>query len=180
MNPPHAEPNSSAPSDAELCRRVARRRPPAAARAALAELYARHAPALLAYLRRRRADLAEDLLQETFLILARRAGQFEGPSARPWLLAIARSQLLQAARRERTAADHTARLATPAAPATAPDPDLAAALARLPPDQAELLDLRFVQDLTHAQTAQLLGVSLRTAKARTAAALAALRRQLER
>ena len=154
-----------APSDAALCRRLAHGRQPAA-RDALAALHARHAAALLAFLRRRRPDLAEDLLQETFLALAHNAGQFEGASARPWLLALARSRLARAARSERTAADHHARYA--------------ADRERLTPEHAAVLELRFAQDLTHAETAALLGVSLRTAKARTTAALAALRRALER
>jgi len=171
-----------APSDAALCRRLAHGRQPAA-RDALAALHARHAAALLAFLRRRRPDLAEDLLQETFLALAHNAGQFEGASARPWLLALARSRLARAARSERTAADHHARYAADRAVGdarTPADPPLAAALERLTPEHAAVLELRFAQDLTHAETAALLGVSLRTAKARTTAALAALRRALER
>lgn len=173
------------PSDAELCHRIAHA-PQAAARAALAELYARHAAAVLGFLRRRHADLAEDLLQETFLILARRAHQFEGATARPWLIVIARSQLFKAARSERAHQESLARHAS--AQTAAPngscipashDPDLVHALAQLPVAQSELLDLRFVQDLTHDQVAQVLGVSLRTAKTRTQAALDALRRLLE-
>ena len=170
------------PTDADLCHRLAKPQR-AAARAALAELYARHAPAVHGFLRRRRVDLADDLLQETFLVLARRAHQFEGASARPWLIAIARSLLFKAARSEAAsrelhalAARHVS-AATPELDSNA-DRELVHALAQLPAAQNEVLDLRFVQDLTHAQVAQVLGVSLRTAKTRAAQALAALRQLL--
>jgi len=178
---PAAQPSVVEPSDAELCRRLARGSQPTA-REALAALYARHAAALFAFLRRR-PDLAEDLLQESFLVLASSAGQFEGASARPWLLAIARSRLARAARSERTAAEHHTRYAADrAAGADQPRANalLGAALERLAPEHAEVLELRFVQDLTHAETAALLGVSVRTAKTRAAAALDALQHALER
>ncbi len=177
---PDAKANLVEPSDAELCRRLARGRQPAA-RDALAALHARHAGALFAFLPRRRPDWAEDLLQETCLLLAGSAGQFEGASARPWLLAIARSRLARAARSERTAAEHHTRYAADRATrADQPHADvpLGAALERLAPEHAEVLELRFMQDLTHAETAALLGVSLRTAKTRAAAALDALHRAL--
>ena len=151
------------PTDADLCHRLAKPQR-AAARAALAELYARHAPAVHGFLRRRRVDLADDLLQETFLVLARRAHQFEGASARPWLIAIARSLLYKAARSEAasrelhaSAARHVS-ASTPEQESSA-DRDLVHALAQLPAAQSEVIDLRFVQDLTHAQVAQVLGVS---------------------
>jgi len=53
--------------------------------------------------------------------------------------------------------------------------DLARALAALPRGQRALVVLRYVEDLTEAQTAELLGISVGTVKSQNARALAALR-----
>lgn len=54
--------------------------------------------------------------------------------------------------------------------------DLEAALALLTPKQRTVLVLRFYEDLTERQTAELMGVALGTVKSQTRDALAALRR----
>ena len=67
--------------------------------------------------------------------------------------------------------------AGPAAPDQPEDRlDLAAALARLTPKQRTVLVLRFYEDLTERQTAELMGIGLGTVKSQTRDALAALRR----
>jgi RNA polymerase sigma-70 factor (sigma-E family) len=66
----------------------------------------------------------------------------------------------------------------------APDPiegadlriSVARAIAKLPPRQRAVVMLRFHADLTEAQTAQVLGISLGTVKSHTARALAALQK----
>ncbi|HXW38441.1 MAG TPA: sigma-70 family RNA polymerase sigma factor, partial [Acidimicrobiales bacterium] len=57
--------------------------------------------------------------------------------------------------------------------------ELVAALRRLPPPQVQVVVLRFLEDLSEAETARQLGLPVGTVKSRTARALDALRRQLE-
>jgi RNA polymerase sigma-70 factor (sigma-E family) len=64
--------------------------------------------------------------------------------------------------------------------AVAPDSDarldLAAALAQLPPRQRTVIVLRFFEDLTERQTADLMGIGVGTVKSQTRDALTRLRR----
>ena len=53
--------------------------------------------------------------------------------------------------------------------------DTLAALAALPRGQRAVLVLRFYEDLTEAQTAEALGISVGTVKSQTSRALSALR-----
>jgi RNA polymerase sigma-70 factor (ECF subfamily) len=56
-------------------------------------LYAEHAAALLAYVRRLVGGdrfQAEDVVQETFVRAWRNAGRLDGAGARPWLFTVAR------------------------------------------------------------------------------------------
>lgn len=76
--------------------------------AAYAELYRALAPRLLRFLQRLtgRADVAEDLTQETFLRLHRARGAYDGGPLVPWLFAIARNVAIdhgRSARVRRTA-----------------------------------------------------------------------------
>jgi len=158
---------------------------PTEARAALAELYARHAAATLTFLQRLvgEREAAEDALQSAFLAVARRGREHRGGSVRAWILSIAanraRDELRSRARRERR---ERASARDEAVVATFPvvlDEELEAALAQLTPNHRAALELRFAQGLTHAKCAQILGVSLRTAKTWSAAGLAELRALLD-
>lgn len=157
--------------------------PPSAARTALAALYARHGGAVLRFLRRLLKDAhdAEDVLQDTFLTLTRRAGAFRGDDALPWLLAIAGNRARDLRRRGGRRARREQAASRPEAVGgeRAPAPDLEQALGALGERDRAVVELRYVQGLTHAMVASTLGVSVRTAKTWAARALDALRQHME-
>lgn len=59
-----------------------------------------------------------------------------------------------------------------------PDPDLMAALAGLPKGQRAVVVLRFFEDLTEAQTAEVLSISVGTVKSQSSRAIGTLRAAL--
>jgi len=137
---------------------------------ALAALWRRYQPRLLAYLRAKEPAAAEDLAQETWIAVARGLVAFDGDESgfRAWLFTIARRRLLdhrrRRARRPETrlgaalldrsrAGDDPARDALDAVGTDA----AIARFAGLPPDQAEVLLRRVVADLDVAAVARLLG-----------------------
>lgn len=65
-----------------------------------------------------------------------------------------------------------------AEPPPGPDPELMAALRALPPRQRAVVVLRYYEDLSEKQTADVLGCAVGTVKSQTAKALSALRRSL--
>ena len=158
----------------------------ASAREALAELYRRHGGSVLRFLKQVLPDPndAEDVLQETFLAAARHAGRAAGDDARPWLTAIAANRVRdlhrgrnRRKRREREASQRPAEASSPAA--DEPGARLESALALLGERDRAVIELKHIQGLEHSEVAQVLGISLRTAKTWSAAALTALRARLE-
>ena len=150
-----------------------------------------HAP-LLAHLYRVLADsqLAEDLVQETFIRLIRDAQGYCYPRPfRPWLYAIAHHLACNYhtsayARRVELRAE------LPAVQAHEPDPaewferwerhhGLRQALTQLSIEQREVLSLRFGQELSISETATILSIPPGTVKSRTFTALRLLRASLE-
>lgn len=158
-------------------------------RAALAELYGGEAPALLAYLRLFTSDrdLAEEIVQDTFLAAWRAAADFGGrASVRSWLFAIARRRAADALRRPRLRVVPEDAVGLAEVPRDEPGPEdlaiaaatreeLAGALDRLLPIHREVLILAFAHDLSYAELAQVLGIPLGTVKSRLNAAKRALR-----
>jgi len=148
------------------------------------------APGLIEPLRRflaRRTDAAtaEDVLAETLLVCWRRAVELpEDPL--PWAYGVARNCLRNAQRSARRQERLAARIATVDPPADvvpgleAPDDDLAAALVRLRPEDAELLRLWAWEQLTPAEIATVLGVSANAASLRLHRAREKLRAQLRK
>jgi RNA polymerase sigma-70 factor (ECF subfamily) len=129
-----------------------------------------HRP-LLAYAARRCPTLAdaEDVVAEIFVVAWRRLDHVPaGDEALLWLYGVARrtiaNQRRGRARRGRlqarleTTFDSTA--ATPAAPTPSGDDAALEALARLSASDQELLRLLAWEELTHAQIAEVLGISV--------------------
>ena len=122
--------------------------------------------AFLAY-RVRDRDLAEDLTQTTFERALRACSRFDRSRASEatWLMAIAQNVLIDHLRRDRSAKlgplDETV-LPTVAGPEerSSGSAELLAAVAQLPERDREVVALRFGGDLTAAQIAEMLGLSL--------------------
>lgn len=124
--------------------------------------------------------LAEDVVQDAFLGLHRRAGHLDDPqAARAYLRVSVVNGARSALRRRRTVRDFTARSSGPdhAGPADrevllAADRDATlAAVRRLPARQREVLVLRFWAELSERQIAQTLGIREGTVKSTASRAL---------
>lgn len=172
-----------APADAALVGRLRR-----GERGAFRELYARFAQATFNVLVRLagRRDAAEDLHQETWLLIARHAaGLAPDTDLAAWIYTVARNRFLSSRRR----ADVAGPAADPAVfdraisgPPT-DDPgcrDLEQALASLPEIHREVLLLVGVEGLDVAQAAAVLAIRPDAARQRLARARAALADALER
>lgn len=168
-------------------------------RQAFAALFKHFAPRVKGFLVRGgcAAELAEELTQETMVLLWRRASTFDASRAAlsTWLYTIARNVRIDHHRRSRLGADAHAEQFDPwegdlqvADAAPAPEERVQAAqqehgvqraLAKLPPDQALVLRLSFFEEHPHARIATELGIPLGTVKSRIRLAVAQLRRLLE-
>ncbi len=158
------------------------------AEASFRRLYADHGREILAYALRRVSDPedAADVVAETFLVAWRRAEDVPpGAQARLWLYGVARRTLANQRRgerrrerlTERLRADLPPALAEPAEPAGA---DVVAALARLGPDDREVLRLSAWEELSPSELAAVLGISAVAARSRLHRARRRLRRALGR
>lgn len=163
-------------------------------RQAFQRLYQLTSPQLLACLVRmlRNRALAEDALQDVFVQVWRRAGQFDSGrgSSWAWLIAIARYRAIDLQRRERRlaagGADDIAEMAADEEPhdslmtlghhaAAALDGCIAA----LQPRQRDCILLSYQNGMTHAEVAGLIGEPLGSVKSWIRRGLTALRRCLE-
>lgn len=140
-----------------------------------------------------RRDEAEDVLQMTYLAIVEGRARFGGTSSlRTWLFAVIRNHARSRWRRVGRSLRTVAGLAWFASPEELPaeadsladyqrsqDSDrIMTAWRSLAPRQREVLDLVFYRDLTIAEAAEVLGVSLGTARVHYERGKAALRRQL--
>jgi RNA polymerase sigma-70 factor (ECF subfamily) len=137
-------------------------------------------------------DDAEEVVQEAFTIAWRRVDLFDQESGRllPWLLRITRNRAIDRLRGRRRRALKARRLqaygvtgldSAPVEPDEAALPgwhvhrSVHAALAQLPPDQREAVQLAYFEGLTHSEIARRLGVPLGTVKTRLRLAFDKLR-----
>jgi RNA polymerase sigma-70 factor (ECF subfamily) len=181
---------SSDPADERLILRLAGGEPDA-----LGPLYSRHAR-LVFHLATQSLDhsSAEELVQEIFLTVWRKAGTFDPDRGtfRSWLLEIAHSRILNELRR-RSRRPHLLPGHGDAYLGLIADPDpepseaiqreqrqraLLEALATLPPEQQRALQLAFFDEMTHQQVAASTAVPLGTVKTRIRAGLRRLRSRL--
>jgi RNA polymerase sigma-70 factor (sigma-E family) len=155
--------------------------------ASLARLYETHAPAAyrLAYLLTGEPDLAEDLVQDAFVRIIGRFGQLRSPEAFDAYLRRTVVNLSYGVFRRRrveraflaTEAGHAATAPAGALPDVEASDELWRQLRRVAPRQRAVLVLRYYEDLSEHQTADMLGCSVRTVKSLTARGLAAMRSQ---
>ena len=140
--------------------------------------------ARLAYLLTGDRDAAEDLLQNALAKCYRnweRVRGVEQPDAyvRRIMVNERNSRWRRIVRRKESAGSHVLEVHDHPAPPAAVDPaeslDLWRHVQALPRQQRAVLVLRYYEDLTEAQTAEILGCSLGTVKSHTSRALAAMR-----
>jgi RNA polymerase sigma-70 factor (ECF subfamily) len=182
---------ASEPSDEALVARVARKDV-----AAFAILYDRYAQRVYAWSAHMVGSAeAEDVLQESFLRLWDKAGQFDARRGRfaSWFMAIARHQLVRQLRKRGidqrvVAADEVERVL---ADAVAPGRDVETqawvnesasavlrALPLLPAEQRRVIVLAYFAGFTQSAIAKITGAPLGTVKKRTRLALQKLREHL--
>lgn len=159
---------------------------------AFGKLFQQFAPRIKSYMMRQGADsaTAEELAQETLLTVWRKASLYSSDkgTAATWIFTIARNLRIDRLRREvpwqglpegheETASDE-------------PLPDelvseqerqkrIRAALSRLPEDQHEVVQLSFIEGLSHSEIAERLSLPLGTVKSRMRLAYQKVREAVE-
>ena len=140
----------------------------------------------------RRRDVAEDLVEETWLRLVSRASRLRDDSRlAPWLFTVARNLYTSYCRSRQLEESHAADLLGLWPAGTAPlspfentaanqtDRRLDSALAALPTTAREVLLLVGVEGLSHAEAAAACGISREALRQRLSRARALLARQLD-
>lgn len=164
-------------------------------REAFDAIYDRHRPRVFAFAARLSGDraLAEDLLQETFVRLAKKAAELDpGTRLKPWLFTVARNLYLDHRRRVLLDFDRLRDLAlwpsrprrvdeTPfdLAEASETEKRVEAALLSLPAKYREVVLLVAVEGLTPNEAADVLGIRPEALRQRLARGRARLRDMLE-
>ena len=152
---------------------------------AFQEIYAELAPGVRRYLLHLAggSEIADDLLQETFLQMHRsRAAYNPAYAVKPWVFGLARNVFLMNRRAARRWAEvHQSREELPEVPSL-PEVDklgsrdeIRRCIASLPPDQAEALLLHHEWGFSFDEIAGMLGISAPAARARASRGMADLR-----
>jgi RNA polymerase sigma-70 factor (ECF subfamily) len=151
-------------------------------RPSLDELFSRYRGPLYGFFRRRldSKERAEDLTQETFLVVIRSAERYEPLSlVRTYLYGIA-LKLLAAERRKHSRSATTESTSEPVAHEN-PDAVLwiREALDKLDQSEREILMLREYEQLSYAEIAEVLQIAVNTVRSKLFRSRLALRNQLE-
>jgi RNA polymerase sigma-70 factor (ECF subfamily) len=160
-------------------------------RHAFTVLYRRHAPWLLARLRRRCADAgqADEILQDTFVAVWRAAPAWDGRGQVPaWMWGIAVHRLIDSRRRLSCKTYPLSDLPESVAPRAASAEEqallgvhfgrLGRAMARLSPDLRRVVEATALHGLTSREASCLLGIPVGTVKTRMMRARLALKAHL--
>lgn len=155
-------------------------------RDAFQHLYELHIEAVFAFLRARAPrELAEDLAAETFCRAYQHIGRYEwrGAPYRAWLLRIARNLLIAHWRSKASGVHLLDDLEPVAAAHVDADPtermataQVVAMLAELPDRHREVIELRFLEERSVAETAAVLEITEEAVRALTLRAMKALRK----
>lgn len=158
-------------------------------RAAFEELFRQFQPRLRYYVRRLDTvgDHADDLLQEIWFKVVRKIGSLKDRTAFvAWLYTIARNEVYGRARVKdpfvELADERLEGIAEQAEQQFGGDDTTRVheALQRLKTHHREILTLSFLEDLSHRQIAEILGISAGTVKSRVYYAKQSLRKELEK
>lgn len=176
-----AHPNQE---DGALARRV-----DAGDERALEQIYEEHGGVVFAFLvsRMGQREAAEDVLQQVFVEVWEKAGRFDPSrgSLVSWVMSIASSRSIDSLRK---------RVPEPRDPVSLPDAggpseadgveefladwEFAQIVGRLPEPEAELLKMRFSEDLSQSEISERTGIPLGTVKARMVSGLNTLRSEM--
>jgi RNA polymerase sigma-70 factor, ECF subfamily len=156
--------------------------------AALSELIARYSPGLRFFLKKiaGRSSAADDLLQETWIDVYRKINRLERPEAfKAWLYRIARDKAYRELRKRPAqpmslAEDLPNTIATEEVDFTPEEAEsVRAALDELPVEHRDVLVLRFMEEMSYENIAEVIGRPVGTVRSRIHYAKLALRAKLQ-
>ena len=174
-----SEASRAVSEDSTLLRRVA-----TGDRAAFRALYDRHADRIFRFAMTivRRAHLAEEVLQETMVVVWRQAGKFKGASkVSTWILGIARNLAFNLLRKEARGdrlPDETPGESNPAGRVERAI-HVERAMATLPEHHREVIHLVYYEEMSMREAADVLGIPEGTVKSRMHHARKALAKELQ-
>ena len=137
----------------------------------------------MGYLRRIVGDLqlAQDLLQETFLLAIRSKDKLaDASSPRAWLFGVARNIAMNTIRRRSSVVSLPENLSQDCSPPDHRIEQMRQAITKLPIAQQETLELRLTQELSYQEIATVLKIPLGTVRSRLHNAVGRLRQVMQK